>query len=101
MEDGNTTSRMKSISLTKIVFILTITSSEGGPWLPKKCSQALIGLHRGGSSSTEQPLNCTNLMYSVWSVPGERQYMEDEYYVSGDGSFAAVFDGHGGGAVSR
>jgi serine/threonine protein phosphatase PrpC len=40
-------------------------------------------------------------MYSVWSVPGERQYMEDEYYVSGDGSFAAVFDGHGGGAVSR
>ncbi|KAL7490150.1 hypothetical protein ACHAW6_015898 [Cyclotella cf. meneghiniana] len=101
MKEGKTASRMKSISLTKMVFVLTITSTEGGPWLPKKCCQGLMGLHRGGSSSSEQPLNCTNLMYSVWSVPGERQYMEDEYYVSGDGSFAAVFDGHGGGAVSR
>lgn len=27
--------------------------------------------------------------------------MEDEYYVSGEGTFAAVFDGHGGKAVSR
>lgn len=101
MEEWKTASRMKSISLTKMVFVLAITSTEGGPWLPKKCCQGIMGLHRGGSSSSEQQLNCTNLMYSVWSVPGARQYMEDEYYVSGDGSFAAVFDGHGGGAVSR
>ncbi|KAL3804899.1 hypothetical protein HJC23_006671 [Cyclotella cryptica] len=101
MEAGHITNKMKSISLTKMIFVLTLTSSEGGPWLPGQSSPALMALHRGGSSSLEQPLNCTNLMHSVWSVPGERQYMEDEYYVSGDGSFAAVFDGHGGSAVSR
>ena len=34
------------------------------------------------------------LLYSTCSVQGERQYMEDEYFV--EGRFAAVFDGHGG-----
>ena len=38
---------------------------------------------------------------SVCSVQGYRSYMEDEYFVSLDGDFAAVFDGHGGPAVSR
>lgn len=38
--------------------------------------------------------------YSTCSVQGERQYMEDEYFVE-QGRFAAVFDGHGGRAVSR
>ena len=35
------------------------------------------------------------LLYSTCSVQGERQYMEDEYFVQ-EGRFAAVFDGHGG-----
>lgn len=38
---------------------------------------------------------------SVCSVQGNRQYMEDEIYTNNEGSFAAVFDGHGGGAVSK
>ena len=39
-------------------------------------------------------------LYSTCSVQGERQYMEDEYFVE-EGKFASVFDGHGGAAVSR
>eukprot|EP00531_Pseudo-nitzschia_arenysensis_P006998 CAMPEP_0116123278 /NCGR_PEP_ID=MMETSP0329-20121206/4662_1 /TAXON_ID=697910 /ORGANISM="Pseudo-nitzschia arenysensis, Strain B593" /LENGTH=469 /DNA_ID=CAMNT_0003617181 /DNA_START=93 /DNA_END=1502 /DNA_ORIENTATION=+ len=38
---------------------------------------------------------------SAGTEQGFRSYMEDEYYVSNDGDFAAVFDGHGGPAVSR
>lgn len=41
------------------------------------------------------------LPYSAYSVMGHRKYMEDEYFVSEGGNFAAVFDGHGGAAVSR
>ena len=38
---------------------------------------------------------------SVCSVQGGRAYMEDEAFVSQTHDFAAVFDGHGGSAVSR
>lgn len=38
---------------------------------------------------------------SVCSIQGFRSHMEDDYFVSLDGDFAAVFDGHGGSAVSR
>ena len=48
------------------------------------------------NTTEEQPL-----LYSVCSVRGERQYMEDEYFVGDEGRFSAVFDGHGGAAVSR
>lgn len=48
------------------------------------------------SSSSEHQ---TNLQVSVCAVQGMRSYMEDEYVVAQD--FAAVFDGHGGKAVSR
>eukprot|EP00571_Detonula_confervacea_P001428 CAMPEP_0172323268 /NCGR_PEP_ID=MMETSP1058-20130122/48289_1 /TAXON_ID=83371 /ORGANISM="Detonula confervacea, Strain CCMP 353" /LENGTH=398 /DNA_ID=CAMNT_0013039225 /DNA_START=173 /DNA_END=1369 /DNA_ORIENTATION=+ len=83
------------------------------------------GLYRrGGSNGTgignlstyyEEQINGTNatatsilssltggqpLLYSTCSVQGERQYMEDEYFVE-QGRFAAVFDGHGGAAVSK
>lgn len=42
-----------------------------------------------------------HLSYSAYSTQGERQYMEDEYFVEQNGRFAAVFDGHGGGSVSK
>jgi serine/threonine protein phosphatase PrpC len=42
-----------------------------------------------------------HLSYSAYSIQGERQYMEDEYFVEQNGRFAAVFDGHGGGSVSK
>lgn len=48
------------------------------------------------NTTEEEPL-----LYSIYSVRGERQYMEDEYFVGDEGRFAAVFDGHGGAAVSR
>ena len=41
------------------------------------------------------------LLLSIHSVQGKRPYMEDEYFTNQDGSFVAIFDGHGGNAVSR
>eukprot|EP00559_Dactyliosolen_fragilissimus_P005174 CAMPEP_0184859114 /NCGR_PEP_ID=MMETSP0580-20130426/4147_1 /TAXON_ID=1118495 /ORGANISM="Dactyliosolen fragilissimus" /LENGTH=533 /DNA_ID=CAMNT_0027355585 /DNA_START=515 /DNA_END=2116 /DNA_ORIENTATION=- len=38
---------------------------------------------------------------SVRALKGNRLSMEDEYFVSNGGRFAAVFDGHGGGGVSN
>lgn len=38
---------------------------------------------------------------SVQATKGHRSYMEDEYFLSNDGSFAAVYDGHGGSSVSK
>lgn len=49
----------------------------------------------------DQLTSCCIQSISVCSVQGNRQYMEDETYTNGEGSFAAVFDGHGGSAVSR
>lgn len=37
---------------------------------------------------------------SVGKEQGFRSYMEDAHYISNNGDFAAVFDGHGGSAVS-
>jgi len=51
------------------------------------------------SSSSKHPQHYSLL--SVHSIQGKRAYMEDELYTSKDGSFAAIFDGHGGAAVSR
>lgn len=70
---------------------------------------------RGGSSSSvdasssddEATKHSTSsllpspFLYSAYSLQGKRKYMEDEYYIDRDGNFAAVFDGHGGGSVSR
>ncbi|CAM9532733.1 unnamed protein product, partial [Phaeothamnion confervicola] len=38
---------------------------------------------------------------SVQATKGHRSYMEDEYLLSTDGNFAAVYDGHGGASVSK
>jgi protein phosphatase 1L len=50
---------------------------------------------------TISPIGPRTYQISVGTEQGFRSYMEDEYYVSNDGDFAAVFDGHGGPAVSR
>jgi serine/threonine protein phosphatase PrpC len=50
---------------------------------------------------TTSPIGSQTYEISVGTEQGYRSYMEDEYYVSNDGDFAAVFDGHGGPAVSR
>ena len=43
----------------------------------------------------------TKYFVSSCKTRGARPYMEDEFLVSNGGKFAAVFDGHGGSAVSR
>lgn len=53
------------------------------------------------NSRTTTPVGSRTYQISVGTEQGFRSYMEDEYYVSNDGDFAAVFDGHGGGKVSR
>lgn len=35
------------------------------------------------------------------NTQGQRSYMEDDYFISKDGRFAGVYDGHGGAAVSK
>ena len=52
-------------------------------------------------ATTSATAACKKYTISVYSTQGKRQYMEDEYFTNQDGSFAAIFDGHGGKAVSR
>mmetsp|Transcript_23812 Transcript_23812/g.52622 ORF Transcript_23812/g.52622 Transcript_23812/m.52622 type:complete len:506 (-) Transcript_23812:410-1927(-) len=52
-------------------------------------------------TTTTNPIGSRTYQISIGTEQGYRSYMEDEYYVSNDGDFAAVFDGHGGPAVSR
>lgn len=47
-----------------------------------------------GSSSS------ASFQVSSYAVKGGRNYMEDEHVIKNGGRFAAVFDGHGGSAVS-
>jgi len=48
----------------------------------------------------KEPNNQRKYNVSIRALRGGRLYMEDEYYVSDDGHFAGVFDGHGGHGVS-
>jgi serine/threonine protein phosphatase PrpC len=62
------------------------------------------GMAHGASSLESQDLTeASPKTYpaSVCSVQGFRSYMEDEFFVTPNGDFAACFDGHGGPAVSR
>jgi len=55
----------------------------------------------GKKQRVPNPIGSRMYQVSIGREQGFRSYMEDEYYVSNDGDFAAVFDGHGGPAVSR
>jgi len=48
------------------------------------------------NSPSSQPF-----LTSVQAIKGHRPYMEDDNYVSQDGRFCAVYDGHGGAAISK
>lgn len=57
---------------------------------------------RSKATSASSPANpLSTYTVSICTAQGYRNYMEDEFFVSLDGDFAAVFDGHGGQAVSR
>ena len=51
--------------------------------------------------STSASSETTTYFVSSHKTKGARPYMEDEFTVNDGGKFAAVFDGHGGSAVSR
>jgi len=53
--------------------------------------------HSSHSASRQNP---DSYEVSVRALKGGRISMEDEYFLSNEGRFAAVFDGHGGGGVS-
>ena len=55
----------------------------------------------GGGAVDQQQQQQQQNVVSICSVQGGRSYMEDEFFVSRTKDFAAVFDGHGGSAVSR
>ena len=67
--------------------------------------------YNSGLQSIPKPQNATGKdSNSLWKqcsaiscylTIGPRKYMEDEYYISNDGTFFAVYDGHGGGQVSK
>ncbi len=66
---------------------------DGGKKEPTKGATA-------GSKGSSRSTVHQSLLTSVRSYQGHRSYMEDSYVMSDDGLFAAVFDGHGGSAVS-
>jgi len=55
------------------------------------------------TSFLETSTNGRSSCYKVdrYELQGSRPYMEDEYFISRDGKFCSIFDGHGGSAVSR
>jgi len=59
----------------------------------------------GGGDATQNSSSDVNKApdyeVSVCAVQGGRSYMEDEFFISQKRDFCAVFDGHGGEAVSR
>jgi len=57
--------------------------------------------HRGGGTQNDDVNRAPNYEVSVCAVQGARSYMEDEFFISQKRDFCAVFDGHGGEAVSR
>eukprot|EP00934_Nitzschia_sp_Nitz4_P004071 Nitzschia sp. Nitz4//scaffold197_size40390//26197//27543//NITZ4_007519-RA/size40390-processed-gene-0.9-mRNA-1//1//CDS//3329540490//4061//frame0 len=68
-----------------------------GQWLQKPKEEKEVS-----SKAEGQPeLSPTSYVASVCTTRGFRNYMEDEYFMSFEADFAAVFDGHGGRAVSR
>mmetsp|Transcript_32128 Transcript_32128/g.35971 ORF Transcript_32128/g.35971 Transcript_32128/m.35971 type:complete len:453 (-) Transcript_32128:167-1525(-) len=69
----------------------------------KKISSSSSDTGNDGKRNPRISLPIGSLTYriSVGSEQGYRSYMEDEFFVSTYGDFAAVFDGHGGRAVSR
>ena len=52
-------------------------------------------------TSASASSDATTYFVSSHKTKGTRPYMEDEFIVSNGGKFCAVFDGHGGSAVSR
>lgn len=96
-----------SVSWFQLWFILlgcslTHTACHAG-WIPRRRITRNHGtfptLDRGGADEAQEKKMTYDV--SVCAHQGGRSYMEDEHFVSHGGDFCAVFDGHGGGAVSR
>lgn len=66
-----------------------------------RTSLALLNRRSYFHSSLRKTSSEVSCMTSFCSIPGRRTYMEDYFYISSNGSFAGVFDGHGGSQVSH
>lgn len=75
--------------------------SSSSPSSPTPPSSVASNESTKGNSRATTPIGSQTYQVSVGTEQGYRSYMEDEYFVSNDGDFAAVFDGHGGPSVSR
>lgn len=101
----------RSIILITLMFALQpfiVSSARKNMSFTRVGKQIIKPIHRhylrllstqGGSSPTGGDSKLYEV--SVCAVQGGRSYMEDEYFVNQAGNFGAVFDGHGGPAVSR
>ncbi|CAN0373670.1 unnamed protein product [Ascophyllum nodosum] len=80
-----------------VATMTTAASGEDHPVLLRGRKQE----HEDSWSGKMVALTGRLLSTSVTSTKGPRPYMEDEFFLSSDGSFLAVFDGHGGAQVSK
>lgn len=76
-------------------------TDERRPGAPLGGSNAAAAYSTMTTSQTPGMGNGKAFITSVVAFKGQRSYMEDDFFVSKDGSFAGVYDGHGGAAVSR
>jgi serine/threonine protein phosphatase PrpC len=63
--------------------------------------QHLDVLHHDDDVEVSPSLPPSPAPMSICTAQGYRSYMEDEFFANSEGTFCAVFDGHGGHQVSR
>lgn len=99
----------KYISLAFVIFVRATSEKSinkvNVPFLRSRRTTSYSSLKilakRGGGTHNNDQNRLPTYEVSVCAVQGARPYMEDEWFISQNKDFLAVFDGHGGEAVSR
>ncbi|CAM9621520.1 unnamed protein product, partial [Chrysoparadoxa australica] len=76
-------------------------SSNSGDGSGSGSGSSSAGPSYAGTGQSSSTGGLQKILASVQASKGHRSYMEDDYFVSSDGRFAAVYDGHGGSKVSK
>lgn len=85
---------------TFIIDRAVLGNQNGNKYYPSPFS-LIQKVRKGGSTyHNTDSSDVTSFEVSVSSIRGKRTYMEDEYLVMDGNRFCAIFDGHGGSAVS-
>jgi serine/threonine protein phosphatase PrpC len=74
---------------------------DGMHWMPAMGAEEAAKNTKKAKRRVPTGLMRKKPLVSVCSVSGGCDYMEDDVFVSGDGSFVGVFDGHGGRKVAQ